>query len=133
MKTRYSDILSRIKEDPIWFDENGVPRYDTFHPTKTPSVYADEAALILISCQACNKEFNVSLHYEKFNVVNGKVFETQKLSEKIPYLYYGDPPDIGCCSVGPTMSSNSVKVLEFWSKENGTWVRKPELEVNLKE
>ena len=28
MKSNYSDILSRIEEEPLWWDENGVPRFD---------------------------------------------------------------------------------------------------------
>lgn len=31
-------------------------------------------------------------------------------------IYYGDPPNIGCCPSGPTMNSIPVKIVEYWSK-----------------
>lgn len=123
MKIKYSDILDKIPESPIWFDSNGTPRYNHFHPKDVPCIYADEAALILIGCQACGQEFKVSLHHE--------MYDDKNLSEQIPYLYYGDPPNVECCSIGPTMSSDSVRVLEFWIKEKFVWIRKPELEIEL--
>lgn len=133
MKTRYSDILSRITERPEWWDDNGVPRYGAFHPDLAPNVYASEVALYLIVCQACGTLFKVSRTWDKFTTdpVTGRAADPP--SRLIPDLYYGDPPNSGCCATGPTMSSESLKVMEFWSREGGTWVRRPELEIELRD
>jgi hypothetical protein len=36
MLPSYDDIKSRIDDDPKWYDENGVPRYDDFHSKGCP-------------------------------------------------------------------------------------------------
>jgi hypothetical protein len=40
MYRRYDDILSRIAEEPTWFDEHAVPRYCTFAPDQIANIYA---------------------------------------------------------------------------------------------
>lgn len=50
MQTNYDDIISRISEPPLWFDENAVPRYCAFSP-KESSPYLGEIALAEIDCQ----------------------------------------------------------------------------------
>ena len=128
MKTCYSDILSRTPEKPEWWDDNGVPRYGAFHPDLAPNPYANEVVLYLIGCQACGTLFKVSRTWDKFSAD-----QKEPPSLMIPDLYYGDPPNSGCCNVGPTMSSESLKVLEFWAREGGSWVRKRELEIDLED
>ena len=128
MKTHYSDILSRISEKPEWWDDNGVPRYGAFHPDLAPNPYANEVVLYLIVCQACGTLFKVSRTWDKFSAD-----QKEQPSLLIPDLYYGDSPNSGCCNVGPTMSSESLKVMEFWVKEGGNWVRKRELEIDLED
>jgi hypothetical protein len=53
MHNYYKDIISKIPEEPQWFDEEAVPRYCPFTPDKLANIYADECALVLIQCQGC--------------------------------------------------------------------------------
>jgi hypothetical protein len=117
----YSDILSRIKEPPLWFDENAVPRWCKFEPSKLANIYAREAALGVVRCQACHHEFHVVISCTRYE---------QQLSSLVAnrQLHYGDPPNIGCCDVGLSMNSEFLRVLEFWSRPNFDWIRVPEFE-----
>jgi hypothetical protein len=56
----YSDITNLTDNNPLWYDENGVPRYCAFHPSHLANIYAGEAALVLIECQGCRTEFWVA-------------------------------------------------------------------------
>ncbi len=116
MKARYEDILSRIKEDPKWYDQNGTPRFDDFHPDLCPNIYASQCVLLLISCQDCGKEFRVEMNW-------GPWLEHNFVPKK---LHYGDPPIHGC--VGDTMNCNDHTVLQVWEKQDFEWVRRPDLE-----
>lgn len=136
MKSSYKDILSRIHESPIWWDENGVPRYTEFHPRFSCNSYADEVALILIECQGCGVNFKVSVSSDKFS---GVLLESKSLSDQTPRLYYGDPPNLPCCPAGPTMTSVTRKIIEFWVQSKNIndhrleWIRKPEFEVECED
>ena len=61
MHQHYRDILDRIDEAPTWFDENGVPRFGDFLPGYLGNIYAREAALAEVACQACGRMFKVAL------------------------------------------------------------------------
>ena len=120
MNNTYDDIRSRIPEPPTWWDENAVPRYGEFDHTKMADIYARTRALIRISCQNCGHQFDVARSWS---------YDSPKVKDA-PFLHYGDPPNIQCCSSGPTMSSNSLRVLQLWQREVGhRWVRVPEMEV----
>ncbi len=126
MKTAYYDILSLTDKKPLWFDEQAVPRYLPFKPDMV-NIYASEVCLFEIKCQGCGHIFIVALSYHHF-------FDKVKLSEAIEdnNLNYGDPPNIGCCDAGPTMTSDSIRVLEFWAKNvSYKWERKPQYEHEL--
>jgi len=45
--------------EPLWWDANGVPRFAAHHPSLSPDIYAEEVALLDISCQRCGQEFRV--------------------------------------------------------------------------
>ena len=125
MLTDYKDIRDRIPEEPKWFDEHGVPRYCDFSPREISNVYAREAALYRIACQACGHFFDVA------DSSGG-----EKLAEAIraKTLHYGDPPNIGCCAAGATMNSEPQRVLEYWRRNKSTdfdWVRDPSFEVEV--
>lgn len=118
MHIRYSDILDRIPEPPLWFDENAVPRYCTFSPKSTAYFYAREAALVLIECQSCATPFKVAftewnLREELWDDNKEKI---KNISDLISdgSIHYGDPPNIRCCCAGPTMNSVPIRVLEYW-------------------
>ena len=121
MNNEYYDIRSRIAEPPRWWDEFAVPRYCDFGPRRAADIYAKEAALLLIECQACGAEFHVCM-------------SGRGLADAIRdgSVHYGDPPNVGCCVAGPTMNVVDKPVLEYWLREAGAdWQRDPSLEVEL--
>jgi hypothetical protein len=52
-------------------------------------------------------------------------------SIEVNALAYGDPPNIQCCPAGPTMSSDTVRVLQYWRRTALDWTRDPSLEVDV--
>lgn len=127
MKCKYTDILSRIDQEPIWFDEHGVPRYEPFTPRLVADIYAARVALVHIQCQNCKHPFKVAFSARATNYRLPDRIRTKELC-------YGDPPNITCCPPGATMSSDSIRVLEYWDSEIGNgWIRVPELEISLEE
>jgi hypothetical protein len=137
MLPSYEDITSRIPEPPTWWSSQGVPRYVEFTPKHASSIYADEVALLLIACQGCGTYYNVELSWSRFDTVHviGSSRRMPSITELITtkMIHYGDPPRGGCCGAGPTMNSIPVKVLQFWKKENHTWVRDPSLEIEIED
>jgi len=145
MHNDYEDIRSRIAEAPSWHDDNGVPRYGAFRPEAVPSIYADEAALVEIGCQACRTRFRVAFHTSQGDRLMAAAMRRDTnpmagpgLAEHIrgKTLHYGDPPNMGCCPAGPTMNSDPIRVLEYWrrgtwAENHMRWVRDPSLELPL--
>lgn len=124
MHESYSDIRSRIHEEPLWFTDSGVPRYDPYSPTLSPNVYADISVLMLIACQYCNERFQVEL--------NGDWLHSIK-DEDLDILHFGDPPRHGCAGGGETMNCEDLALLQVWkrgrtSESLADWIRHPELE-----
>jgi hypothetical protein len=134
MHQPYKDITSKLG-DPIWWDENAVPRYCEFEPRQAADIYAREVALVLIQCQDCRHRFRVaiSFSYLNWNWNDGKPGPSLAESIKSNAISYGDPPNIGCCPAGPTMSSDEISVLEFWHFNTKTfeWERDSSLEITL--
>lgn len=122
MNNEYHDIRNRIAEPPKWWDEFAVPRYCDFAPTHAANIYAREAALLSIECQACRAPFKVCMTAGR------------GLADAIKdgSLHYGDPPNIECCLTGPSMNCVDVRVLEFWHRDVASdWERDPSLETHL--
>jgi hypothetical protein len=112
----FSDITSRIVEDPSWWDSNGTPRYGKFRPNRCPDIYSDIVVLLRIACQSCGREFDVEMHA----VLWGEQFNPKK-------LHYGDPPSHDC--VGDTMNCDDLAVVEVWHRDScEDFVRLPEHE-----
>lgn len=126
MNNTYQDIRSRIAEPPTWWDESAVPRYGAFDHTAMEDIYAGARALIRISCQNCGHLFDVGLSWNRY--------DAPSLAD-VPFMGYGDPPNVGCCASGPTMSSDSLRVLQWWSRVNDDreWQRMPEFEVLMRD
>jgi hypothetical protein len=121
MHDNYNDIKNKIKEPPIWYDQNGTPRYGIFYPDMCPNIYSNRVALLLIACQYCHKKFKVELHDE---------FYTSNISPPSKW-HYGDPPAHDC--VGDTMNCDDLYVLQFWVREGySEWERRGEFEVEIK-
>ena len=135
MNQDYEDIRNRIKEEPKWFDEQAVPRYCDFAPRECADIYAQEAALVLIQCQACQHQFKVAFTRSSMSDVQHYIAkrkgEPPKLADfiKNQTIHYGDPPNVHCCAAGPTMNCDDVRVLEYWHRPEFEWVRDPSLEI----
>lgn len=132
MLADYKDIKDRIKDPILWFDCNGVPRYDDFKPDLSPNIYAEEVCLLKIRCQNCRQEFLVEMNWSKANLIFNE--HSTSLSEWIKRgtIHYGDPPRHDD-HAGETMNCDDIEVVEFWSQssDNWEWVRKKELEIKL--
>lgn len=133
---------------PLWWDENGTPRFEAHHPNLAPNIYATEVALLLISCQSCGRELDVQMSWTRedeimrFMRAVGAVPDSMStvtsavnaasLSSQIQMgtIHYGDPP---CdCAAGPTMNCWDLRVREFWDRKSTMeWKRVPDLEVEL--
>jgi hypothetical protein len=116
----YEDILSRIDQEPVWW-LGGVPRFDPFKPSDL-DIYAQESALISIRCQACRTPFKVGV----FSRSGSATMICDMIAEGS--LPIGDPPNIGCCDAGPTMSSDQVRVEEYWKRDRFDWTRDAAME-----
>lgn len=147
MNAYYQDIRSRIKEEPTWYDANGVPRYGPFNPDMSPNIYATEVILMEISCQDCSQKFLVEMNWSSMSQMFDRHAEPffgrmkhwlndKDKHEHFPPIHYGDPPAHGC--VGDTMNCWDLRIVEFWQKgdyrnvgEMFRWKRISEYEVEL--
>ena len=146
MHASYDDIISRVSSPPLWFDENAVPRYCAFEPSRSAGIHVVEIALAEISCQECQRLFRVAASSANFG--------EQKIAEAIRQktLSYGDPPRhdgdraaSGSCMAGATMNSEPRRVLEYWYRHDprhvddgriisvawNSWVRDSSLEIDI--
>lgn len=134
MHRSYEDITSKLGP-PLWWDDNGVPRYEAFDP-ELLGVYDRLGLLLLIECQACEARFNVAIaldgmaiHCSNLMGEDGTLNRKAAAEVGVYAFHYGDPPRHGGC-VGETMQSTMKKVLQAWTKESMvTWARVPELEL----
>lgn len=135
MHRSYNDILSRIPEPPLWWQEGGIPRYDVFDPRWSTSVYASEVVLAEIACQHTGLRFFVTLEGGAKRLIANAIRDHS--------LRYGDPPNIPGVSAFST--SDMLRVVEYWSRshqeyvvdrrivdqEYFEWQRDPSLEVTF--
>lgn len=126
MHCNYSDIINKISEKPTWFDENAVPRYCPFEVGKQANVYAYEVCLLEIACQHCGTKFLVTKSRDidlDYNIWKQTKIESLHSFPEIPkeMLYFGDPPNIGCCISGPTAASIPLLVVEYWSRNKNSF------------
>lgn len=130
MNRYYDDILKLTTEPPTWFDEQTVPRYCKFTPDWLG--FTDEAALVEIACQCCQRKFRVAFSRDRFE--SHKYGATLAESIRAKDLDYGDPPNVDCCASGPTMTTETQRVLEYWRREPfHEWSRDSTLEVTFDE
>jgi len=126
MLPAYDDIRSRIPEPPVWYDQHGVPRYDSFRPEML-GVYDHFAVLGEIACQSCGRRFLVAESWPLFDMSKETIPE-YVLADLVEGFTYGDPPrhdiDVGRCA-GETMSSDVVRIVETWERVGLGWVQRP--------
>lgn len=138
MKAKYEDIREKIKEEPLWYDQGGTPRYSKFHPNLSPDIYADEVILLEIACQDCGRRFFVEMDYS----VHVKIFDRhmESFSNRLRKwlkegrtnwcpVHYGDPPIHDC--VGDTENCWNIRIIEFWKRGEFDWKRDKEFEIEL--
>jgi hypothetical protein len=113
----YGDILSRIVEEPIWFDEHAVPRYCEFAPDKLANIYAGEAALAEVTCQVCQRLFRVA--FSTANWSSGTIADAIRLRT----LHFGDPPNVNCCG-NAHMNSEPRRVIEYWRRHDPKYAQR---------
>lgn len=119
MLRRYSDLL--VLGKPQWYDDQGVPRYCAFHPSKC-GVYDIHVALMVIKCQACPATFKVASSWARHNGTSIHFPTTHDAGS----FHWADPPFHQGC-MGETMMSDTLSIHEFWSR-NTVWERRPEFE-----
>ena len=129
----YLDIREKLGR-PLWFDEEGVPRYAHFAPRLCANIYADFAALLEIRCQSCGQLFQVAASWCAMdeNAVwdehgnNPRPAEGLPTAESSGYFRYGDAPwhgpNDGQCS-GTTMTTDVSEVMQFWRRDDSKWRR----------
>lgn len=130
MKTNYQDIVALAPTKPLWFDEQGVPRFCEFHPTRVVHRDAEEVALVEVQCQACGAAFPVALSWRSHDY-DREMLDLPPMprltagNKAMPHSYaYGDPPNTGCCRSGATMSSEFLRLLQMWTRPRfGVWDR----------
>jgi len=128
MKPNFSDLI-KPDQEPLWWDWRGVPRYAKWEPgIGLDELPATEHALLLIRCQGCGTPFVVdAVSLSKEDGLADLIRERR--------LHYGDPPFKPCCSVGYSMNSVPIRVLQYWHCEytpSGIrWVRDASLEVDI--
>lgn len=158
MHQHYHDILALTDRKPVWWQEGGIPRFCEFAPQELPDIYADEAAILLIKCQACGEKFYVSMSTNQstrfgtaLRNANGNNERALAAQDKYSIaariragtLHWGDPPNIDCCASGASMTSELIQVVEYHRRrdpiycEGGvvkdyeaytSWRRNPDLE-----
>ena len=127
MKQGYFDIIHRMISGPLWWDEVGCPRYDSFDPDLANNIYAHEVVLLNIACQGCGRMFLVCMSWDSSSA--GKSLKDRIASGGI---HYGDPPNRGCCVGGATINSECHRVVEFWERRGEfQWVRDRRFEISL--
>jgi len=113
----YEDII-QLAGMPLWYDDNGAPRYQPFRPDML-GVYDETIAYLRIACQYCNRQFEVAVSWTKLDLFDREKKEMRdepRPKQHGPWMFhYGDPPRHGC--VGDTMNSEPIAVLQFWVRD----------------
>ena len=133
VKAKFEDILQAANRKPLWYDDHGTPRFSPYYPELSPNIYSDESCLYEIKCQYCHEKFLVSECWDRFESISHPYDWPANMSEciKKEMLSYGDPPRHDC--VGDTMTSDTIRVVEFWKKAIMKWNRIPDLEIEFKQ
>jgi hypothetical protein len=120
----YNDIYSRISDPILWWDDNGVPRYCEFHPSKC-GVYEVVVALVEVLCHSCRAHFRVTVSFDRYSLHDLGDRYAPPTTGGIGSFHFGDPPAHGDGCLGNTMQAHSIRVLEFWQHDDRDWTRHP--------
>ena len=131
MLNDYRDITRRLG-NPLWYDPQGVPRYDPFEP-RLLGVYIQFAALLSVECQYCRRRFQCAVEAvpREWCPVCMDFHPAPILPTTVQtgFCSWGDPPPHDCA--GDTMGADVLGVLQFWRRDGKTleWRRDPTHEV----
>jgi len=124
MNRPYDDLLALSDRKPSFFQQGGIPRWAPFQAGYSTSPYTVDCAIAEIACQLCDTRFHVLMESGS----RDKETILQRIRAK--NLQYLDPPNVGCCRGGPSMTAETIRVLEYWAREETfQWKRDPEAEV----
>lgn len=127
----YKELREKLGE-PLWVDQNGVPRYCEFHPDIASEIYGDWVALMEVECQSCGKVFKCARGVCRVMEViksRGQVQLENTAAQMIPYLIgWGDAPwhdadgneagfDNQCA--GTTMSTDILSFRVWYKDRDG--------------
>lgn len=112
MHRSYHDIISRIAEPPIWWQEGGIPRYDLFNPASSTGIYCVEVALAEIACQMTDVRFIVAMEGRGDRQIAKSIRDFS--------LCYGDPPNVPEAS--PYTTSVTLRVIQYWHRNHPEYV-----------
>lgn len=134
MKPDYSDITDQAGEPDYW-DDRGVPRYESFGPEQT-APGTDHVALMRVGCQACTSVFRVAVERNTDRLRKQKILRTQteiapeEFSIEKPdppedpgIFLYKDPPRHDCAT-GAVMTTIPLEVLQFCEKPGMNWIHR---------
>lgn len=124
MHRQYDDLLALTDRKPSFFQQSGVPRWATFRAGESTGIYAVDCAIVEIACQLCDTRFHVLMESSS----RDKPTILERIRAKS--LEFRDPPNVGCCGGGASTTAETVRVLEYWSREETfRWKRDPSAEV----
>lgn len=128
MKRAYDDILSLTDRKPSFFQKDGVPRWADFRPGESTGTSTCDCAIVEIACQLCDARFHV--------LMESTSIDRMTIAEAIRgnTLRYLDPPNVGCCRSGPSMTSTTIRVIEYWERQHAfQWRRDASLEMAFRQ
>jgi len=131
----YQDLRERLGE-PLWHDQNGVPRYAPFEPDLL-GIYDTWACLFVVQCQACRRQFDCATGYDltgdiswilrssKEELEDGFALRDDANAMMERFMAWGDAPwhdDDNQCA-GTTMTTYIVDIKELWHRSDREWQR----------
>jgi len=122
-------VSGMARGSPTWWTSDGYPRFCQFSPSEC-GVYSQEVALVQIACGNCGHRFRVVEEWQpRFHLPEK---QNPRLSSRPDHIGWGDPPNLPCCASGPTMHSDTIRILEFWECVSpGEWARRPDIEATV--
>lgn len=127
MNRQYDDLLALTDRKPSFFQQGGVPRWTAFRAGESTGIYAVDCAIVEIACQLCDTRFHVLMESDSR--------DRKTILERIQSnnLHYLDPPNVGCCPGGASTTSETIRVLEYWAREESfLWKRDTSAEVKFR-
>ena len=131
MLPRYDDIRALTAAEPMWFTEDGVPRFAPFAPTML-GVYDNFALLAAVRCQSCSQVTPVGAGITRFvfhviadHQINVDEYTVERFVNE---WTMGDPPHHNCPGAGETMTADTVGLIEVWQRPHFEWERRADLE-----